>query len=196
MQAPGIHGCPRHTQISLLLFAIRLWERCACGEVALGVAGVAPPRLEAIWQSIAGVEQGRRAGAAGILPFRFGRQTIVFPFLLRQPLAELHRLLPRDGIHRFIIGSGLAKAGITLPILPHRHFGGPHVKGLCDRDTMRGLFIPVSIVELLRMLGHLVIRRRAILPHGEAARPNTHQLHADAVRDRLRIERRGCEKEG
>src|SRR4029077_4129065 len=87
-------------------------------------------------------------GAATILPFGLRGQAVFFPFLLAQPLAKIHRIVPRNEDHRMLvrlIERRISPAAIThlvgllvneLSELPNRDLGGSQVKWPRDLHGM------------------------------------------------------------
>jgi hypothetical protein len=93
LNAPGIGRRLCHAQASSRLFAVGLRESTSA-KITLSITFVTSARLKAIGQGIAGIEKRLGAGTAGILPLGLGGQALGPAFLLRKPVAVLHRLLP------------------------------------------------------------------------------------------------------
>jgi len=163
-------------------------------EKAITQASVTRPRMESRREGIPRMKKRRRARTARKLPLRLRRQTIRLALLLRQPVTKRHRLIPTHLCDRVVLGLP-AMLRIKEPILPHRDLRGAHPKALRHRHAMSWLFIPVCVIKLLRMLLHLIIRCRSVLPHGKVAGRYRNHLHADGIRDGVCTGRCGEEKE-
>ena len=104
-------------------------------------------------------------GPAAILPFGLRGQAVFFPFLLAQPFAKIHRIVPRNEDHRMLvrlIEARISPAAIThlvallvneLSKLPDRDLRGSHVKWLRDLHGM------------LRPLGRQVFLSQVTVPN-------------------------------
>ena len=168
-KAPRVRWCAPDLQRELRGLRLILRRQFFLREEAISHAGVVWPGVKSGRKGIAGVEQRCRARTAGKLPLRLRWQSIRFALLLRQPLAKRHRVVPthlRDCI--VLILTPMLR--IKLPILPQGDLCRAQLKRLRDRHTMRRFLIPVGIIKLVRMLLHIVIRRRPLLPHRETAR--------------------------
>ena len=125
--------------------------------------------LKGIRQRFARVIASRRAGSASIFPFRLGGQAVGLAFLLAEPLAEGHGLLPgheHDGFVVFLRESQLAPQllvlRIELLVLDVSHLGHAHEERSADRHLVQRPLVPVAV-------------RRT---HQEGPRLNGNQLHS------------------
>ena len=181
VKTPSVGGRLRDLYIELGLAAIRR-RQFSGGEETAEKLFVIHPRLEAIRQRVAGVEQGGGASAAGVFPLGFGGEAIGLAFLFGEPFAEGHGLIPAHAAQGLVVlGAAFAEAGLEGTVLAQSHLCSPHHEGLGDGDLVRGLFVPVRIIELRRVLVGLVIGSRTILPHDKTSGVDTHEFHADGV---------------
>ena len=176
---------PRRPELFLYLgtayFRAKQYDRAIETLAVGGLAEVGLLRRQLLARAI-----GRgRAGAAGVFPLGFGRQAIRLAFLLRQPVAEVDRLLPGHHDDRVVVvladvvlAAQLLVLGLELLELGIGDLGDAHVEGLGDGHLVGGRFVRVAAVPFLARLG----RRRAG-PHDKRAGLDEHQLHADGVGD-------------
>jgi hypothetical protein len=128
----------------------------------------------------------KKAGATGtasVFPFRLGRQTIRFAFLLREPLTEGHRLVPGDMSDRLVVCPGSAElatqcpmARLELLVLGIGDLEGAEVKRLRDVHLMGRRLVPVACLPALA-----VARRRGAGTHLQFTRFNTDQFHPQGI---------------
>ncbi len=142
-KAPGIwHSPPNRKWHRLGVFtsACRVWEP-AYPSILVKLPG----------QFIAGMVRGGGAGTAGILPFGFGRQTIKFVFLFREPFAEFDRVVPAHKNNSFIVLFGEAQfptkpfvLRVELLILSIGNFSHGHPKRPGDCNPVHRFFVPIT----------------------------------------------------